>query len=81
MTVIAKETNEGNNWIILKDKKNASNLPLVPVFDSICVWKLTGSHHEMYTINEMTRARRAAPRTTETTTTASRLPGNTHANV
>ena len=40
--------------------------------------KLTGSHLETYTIDEMTRARRAVPRTTETTTTASKLPGNTH---
>lgn len=38
------------------------------------------SHLEMYTIDEMTKARTAVPRTTETTTTASRLPGNTHTN-
>lgn len=41
----------------------------------------TGSHLETNTTDVMTKARRAVPRTTETTTTASREPANTPANV
>lgn len=41
----------------------------------------TGSHLETNNTDVMTKARRAVPRTTETTTTASVEPANTPANV